>query len=271
MKKIFFIITVIILTSFAISVSAAWVEPGCDPATAGPECTDVAAPLNVSSTDQIKAGGLYANFFDAATLQNADGALALQAASGQDIILQSPLSTNYSVRIAPAMTSGDALRIELVSGVGGISISGATDKAAIFVENLDGMGINVRTGSEIGIEGLSAKNVGVQGRSKDYLGVEGKSEADYGVYGNTLDASYYGVAGCFFGDPPNNCGYLGGAAQAGWFRGNVVIEGNLEIRNLPGPFGPVHKGITLHDPTNDPWCVRVNDSGGLYTTSGTCL
>jgi hypothetical protein len=102
-----------------------------------------------------------------------------------------------------------------------------------------GIGVEGRSGSGSGVRGVSQSGVGVSGGSPNFVGVQGASDFHVGVRGISVGfAGVVGVSTNYVGVYASNSApgltalyseNLSGNPIAGYFLGNVIVQGNFQV------------------------------------------
>lgn len=122
------------------------------------------------------------------------------------------------------------------SGVVGTSNSGA----GVQGRTVDGVGVHGRAGDEHddlsgsgrGVLGEARSATAVEGQSRSGVGVWGESQYGEGVHGVSSSRSVAAVAGIQLNPASTGAGVYGehrGSGPAGFFHGNVVVQGDIAV------------------------------------------
>lgn len=92
--------------------------------------------------------------------------------------------------------------------------------------------LGVNTNGGFGVAGSSDKGTGVLGESQTGIGVNGKSTEADGVFGTAQAEGRSGVVGIHTGNGNGVFGRASGGGSAGWFDGNVHVDGNINAKDV---------------------------------------
>jgi hypothetical protein len=171
-----------------------------------------------------------------------------------------------------------------VSGRGVIGDATSGNGATIGVRgnaaSPDGIGVSGFSHWGVGVSGMSNQNYGVHGISSSGVGVVGDSSVNVGVIGTS--SSWFGVYGFsdssigVYGFSNSNIGVYGdsglSSGYAGYFSGNVAIEGNLSKGGgsfkIDHPLDPENKYL-YHSFVESPDMMNVYNGNVTVEADGT--
>lgn len=229
---------------------AAWVDPGCDPAVSGPGCASISAPLNVSSTNQTKTGGITAGGLTSTNGLNVTGSVVLPPNSVLDAAVQDNVTANRYVLktgdtvsgnltvngtttcnnltangtlILPNNSVTDAMVTDSITAnkyvartgdtmTGSLQINSAS--SGLISNSTTGYGVYGTSTDGYGLFATSGNNNAVYAYSNNSVGINGFSYTNYGIYGATIGVGYAGVGGLSSAGP-GVYGTTGGSSYYG--------------------------------------------------------
>jgi len=238
-------------------------------------------------------------------IQNTNNTLDISDPNGPTatVNLKVPLSLNGDVSyvFTSTVTSGDGVGIWGHSPSGYGVFGSSNSYPGVFGKSISGTGVLGASNTEIGVWGSSSSNTGVYGTSTggtavsafstDGWGVDTYSQNNYGL--NALSAYNYGIVGRSSagnkggvygrGATENNFGVLGynsdeplavygqgDVGYAGWFNGNVYVNGTFGKSagsfKIDHPLDPANKFL-YHSFVQSPDMMNIYN-GNVTTDAG---
>jgi hypothetical protein len=146
-----------------------------------------------------------------------------------------------------------------------VGVYGESGQQGVFGHSTDAAGTGVygnSVGAGFGVRGESTEGIAVQGQSfSTGVGVFGKSEAGEGVHGETNSPIFAAVAGIQLNPASTGAGVYGehrGTGPAGFFKGDVLVTGDIKLINADCAEDFDIAGLEKLDPGS----VMVIDSDG---------